>query len=256
MLKNKFKWLLQKVLGYPLYLFVFAQVTIRRLPYAKSYADFRYFLGLITEDSTLLDIGANIGITSQTLAKRFPHSQILAFEPIPDNLETLHRVIRYYGIQNIQIFQTALGDTNGFLQMQVPVISGSRMQGLGRVIENKNAPVSPSGFVYQVPVQVLDQLAVIKAAHKITAIKIDVENYEYFVLSGAKEVIRKHQPLIFCELWDNERRNLCINLLSELGYQCFVLQNNQLIHFQGQDSLNFFFLPYMFELNNARTAHG
>lgn len=246
MLKNRIRCLLQNRLGYSRYLFVFALLTIRRVPYAKSYKDFRFFLGLIPEEGTLLDIGANIGLTAVTLAKRFPKTRVLAFEPIPENLATLEKVIRYYGIQNIQTFATALGNADGFLQMQVPEIDGSRMQGLSRVIENKNEPFYPSGIQYQVPVHKLDHLDIMKATQKITAIKIDVENYEYFVLSGAKEVLRKHQPILFCELWNNERRDPCIQLLAELGYQCYVLQNNQLIHYQGQDSLNFFFLPYAY----------
>lgn len=243
MLKNRIRWFLQNRLGYSRYLYVFALLTIRRVPYAKSYKDFRFFLGLIPEEGTLLDIGANIGLTAITLAKRFPKARVLAFEPVPENLATLEKVIRYYRIQNIQTFSMALGNSEGFLQMQVPEIDGSRMQGLSRVIENKNEPLYPSGIRYQVPVHKLDQLPIIKETQKISAIKIDVENYEYFVLSGAKEMLRKHRPLVFCELWNNERRDRCIRLLAESGYQCYVLQNNQLIPYQGQDSLNFFFLP-------------
>jgi FkbM family methyltransferase len=232
-------------MGHSRYQFVFAILTIRRIPFSKSYKDFRFFLHLIPEEGTLLDIGANIGLTAITLAKRFPKSQVLAFEPVPENLTTLEKVIRYYGMQNIQVFATALGNTQGFLTMQVPEINGSRMQGLSRVIENENGPVEQSGLTYQVPVQMLDRFTEIQTAKKITAIKMDVENYEYFVLSGAKEVIRKHQPLLFCELWNNERRMLCIQLLATLDYHCYVLQHNQLIPYQGQDSLNFFFLPYL-----------
>ncbi|MDE3253201.1 MAG: FkbM family methyltransferase [Bacteroidota bacterium] len=241
MLKNQIRRILQKVLGFHRYLFLFALFTIRRLPYAKAYADFRYFLALIPDEGTLLDIGANIGVTASILARRFPHSQVLAFEPIPDNLETMQKVVRFQKIQNIQIFATALGDTDGLVNMQVPEINGSRMQGLSLVVENEYDPAYPSGPSYQVPVQMLDHMSAIQTTRKISAIKIDVENYEYFVLSGAKETIRKHQPLLFCELWNNERRNPCIQLMSELGYRCFVLQQKKLVPFEGQDSLNFIF---------------
>lgn len=242
MVKNRIRWLLQKIMGYSRYQFLFAILTIRRVSYARSYQDFRFFLTLIPNEGTLLDIGANIGITAITLAKRFPHSQVLAVEPIPENLETLQKVIRYYQLQNILVYKTALGDTNGIVNMLVPEINRSRLQGLSRVIENKTEEASPSGRIYQVPVQRLDDWDILKTTPKITAIKIDVENFEYFVLSGAKEIIRQYQPIIFCELWNNERRELCIRLLADLGYQCYVLQKNQLIPYQGQDSLNFFFL--------------
>ena len=47
---------------------------------------------------------------------------------------------------------------------------------------------------------------------KIGAIKMDVENFEYFVLEGGKELIKKHKPIIYTELWENQNREKCFQL--------------------------------------------
>lgn len=52
---------------------------------------------------------------------------------------------------------------------------------------------------------------------KIDLIKIDVEGYEYKVLLGAKETLKKYNPVIIIECFDKyfEKVN---SLLNEYGY--------------------------------------
>jgi hypothetical protein len=67
---------------------------------------------------------------------------------------------------------------------------------------------------------------------EIKAIKIDVENFEYFVLKGGIQLLIDNKPLIYMELWKNDNRINCMNFLSNLNYDCFVIENNQCVHFQ------------------------
>ncbi len=78
---------------------------------------------------------------------------------------------------------------------------------------------------------------------KITGIKIDVENFEYFVLKGGSELLKKHKPVIYSELWDNENRKNTIKLLTQLGYSAQVLENKSLVPWQPNKhtTQNFFF---------------
>jgi hypothetical protein len=81
-------------------------------------------------------------------------------------------------------------------------------------------------------------------AKRIRAIKIDVENYEYYVLKGSENIIKKHKPIIYCELWDNKNREKCIDFLNKLGYSAFLLNKTELVPFETAKfkKQNFFFV--------------
>lgn len=61
--------------------------------------------------------------------------------------------------------------------------------------------------------------------------------------------IIKHKPIIYCELWDNEERNLTINYLKDLGYKVKIYHHKQLIDYSNQQSVNFFFIPINGHMN-------
>ncbi len=114
------------------------------------------------------------------------------------------------------------------------------MQGLSHVVEEGK---DEKGHLFSVPVQQLDTIEELKQLPEITAIKIDVENFEYYVLKGGIELLRKHKPLIYCELWNNDRRKLCFDYLTGLGYHIKIYEDGGLKDFNGQQIINFFFIP-------------
>ena len=119
------------------------------------------------------------------------------------------------------------------------------MHGLSHVIR-KDISGNNNGFKYKVPVVKLDDFDDLKnVGNKVNGIKIDIENFEYFALKGGENLIRKNNPIIYCELWENENREKCISLLNNLGYSALLLQNNELVAAEkaAEDKHNFFFLP-------------
>ena len=53
----------------------------------------------------------------------------------------------------------------------------------------------------------------------VSVIKIDVEGYEFELLRGARETIKKDRPLIVCEVWQTEPRLREFKILiEEMGY--------------------------------------
>ena len=62
----------------------------------------------------------------------------------------------------------------------------------------------------------IDRLDTLLPNTKIQGIKMDVENFEYFVLKGGLKIIQRDQPIIYTELWDNENRTQCFDIL---GYR-------------------------------------
>jgi hypothetical protein len=65
------------------------------------------------------------------------------------------------------------------------------------------------------------------------------------VLKGAEKLIVKHQPVVYCELWDNDNRKKCIDFLNNLNYAAFILHKKELVPFEKATvkKHNFFFLP-------------
>jgi FkbM family methyltransferase len=238
MFKIKIKQLLQNILGFDNFLFLFSILTIRRLYMNKHEAEFVYFLSLLPEDATLLDVGANIGIMTVPLAKQAPKGHIFAFEPMPHNIKAIKRIIAHYKLKNVTLFETALGSQPGELQMILPIINNVKMQGLSHVVGEND---TDTGEFFTVPVKKLDDIPELQAAEKIAGIKIDVENFEFEVLTGAKNLLLKHKPLIYCELWDNEKRQLTINYLqNEIGYAVMVYDGKKLVPYTNQNGINFF----------------
>jgi len=135
-MKNTTKLLLHKLLGFKNYLFVFSLYKIYTLKNDKNEKDFFQFLQFIPEDTIVLDIGANIGIMTVHLAKAINGVTVFSFEPMPNNITAFKRIISYFKLQNVKLFEIALGNTEGEVEMVMPVISNVRMQGLSHVVHD------------------------------------------------------------------------------------------------------------------------
>lgn len=237
--------MLQKLLGFDRYLFVFAISIISTLRWNRKERDFIYFLKLIPDGGTILDIGANIGIMSVWLGRKLKNSQILAFEPIPQNITALKKVLRFYRIQNVKVIEKAVGNKNGKAEMVMPIQDEVKMQGLSHIIHESINEFN-DGNIYETSIVKLDDCLELQQDNlKLTAIKLDVENFEYFVLAGARNMITKHKPLIYIELWDNENRSKCFELLQSLGYIVKIIHKKRVTAYDTtkHHTQNFFFVP-------------
>ena len=244
-MKSGVKKILQRLLGFDNYLFIFSLYIINTLKWNKKEGDFLHFLKLIPDGTTILDIGANIGIMTVWLARCKPASNILAYEPMPQNIRALKRVISHYGFSNVTIIEKALGNQNGEVEMVMPVLEDVKMQGLSHVVHESITEFN-EGKTVQVPILRLDECPELQSGkHVVSAIKLDVENFEYFVLKGGENLIKKFKPLIYTELWENENREHCFELMKELGYSIQVLHQRQLVPFDKERHRvqNFFFVP-------------
>jgi FkbM family methyltransferase len=257
MIENFVKRLLQKIFGFRNYLFIFSIFSVNRLKWGRIEKEFLEFMKLVPNEGVILDLGANIGIMTAHIAKRRKNAKVYSFEPIVENLATLKRIVQYYRLENVRIFECALGDSNGEIKMVMPVIEDVKMQGLSHVVQ-EGTEEEQAGNYYTVPLRKLDDFPELNENNiRITAIKIDVENFEFFVLKGGRNLLAKHHPVIYSELWNNETRTNTISMLTELGYSVKVNQHGKLVAFNGQDAQNFIFVyPNQTELgSSANVAH-
>lgn len=220
-MKNFIKYLLQKLFGYYRYLFLFAKFKTFFLKLDRKEKGFFHFINLIPDQGLIVDIGANIGLTAYHLTTSKHNCHIHAFEPIESNYVILKKHCNKF--KNIDFHLCALGEKEGIVEMVLPIVSNVKMQGLSHV-KHSSIKDFNEGNLYKVELKTLDSFNFTN----VVAIKMDVENYEQFVLKGAVETLKKFKPIIYLELWDNENRTNCFSILSEIGYKINVLNDSDL----------------------------
>ncbi|CCG40173.1 FkbM family methyltransferase [Magnetospirillum molischianum] len=142
---------------------------------------------LVGDNDVFLDIGANWGWYSLLIASRPSfRGAVHAFEPFPSTFADLASLVRQTEQQDrIVCHEIALADTDGETSMAFPDGVQSGLARLG------------------MPGDTLVRLAKLDSLDlpAPTVIKIDAEDHEMAVLSGASEIIDQHRPFIVFENW-------------------------------------------------------
>jgi len=247
-LKSFVQLVIQNLLGYRSYLFVFSIYRTIKYRLFRDDADFNIFIDLVksNQPATIIDAGANVGYTTAIFAKEFPHYSIIAYEPVSLLSQIITKVLSFFKIKNVSVKQLALGNANNLVTIKTPIISGVKKQGLSFIdvaVERDDANLLNHFLEEQVQMVSLDADLIGKLVNPVLGIKVDVENFEFFVLQGSVELIKLYKPIVMAELWDNARKNACIELMQNLGYSIKVICNKALVDYTNQQSLNYFFIP-------------
>ena len=226
-MKNFVKYILQNILGYRYYLEVFSKYKIRTLKKDAKEKDFFAFMDAVDQDGEIMDVGANIGIMTYHLAKRFADRKIYAVEPMPDNFSILKQLVEKNELDRVELIPCAVGEKKEVIKMVLPLNGKVKMQGLAHVV-HESIDEWNEGEVIEVDCVTLDYIA---NGKRIAGIKMDIENFEFFALKGAAKILEKDKPVVYLELWENENRDKCFELLRSYGYQAFVHIDGSLIPF-------------------------
>jgi FkbM family methyltransferase len=167
-------------------------------------------------DGAIIDVGANLGIVSFILAKRFPQRTIHAFEPVPSTFHAFSTNIELNACPNIRALQCAVADREGEIFFNADPF--------GRAI---NSIAFTSGeSVIKVPCTALDTYAEKNSIDEIAFLKVDVEGFEASVFQGASRLLsQKRAAIIYYEVCPGNSKNSGIDpelptrLLLENGYQ-------------------------------------
>lgn len=135
------------------------------------------FAGLVSEGDICLDVGANVGTHTLTLAARVGQlGQVIAFEPIRRNALLVELNASLNGFGNIRVEPTPLSDESG-KRFALAMPSGDSGYAYFSEAATGIESITIDDYCYG------RQLSP-------SFIKIDVEGAEYSVLSGAKKVLR------------------------------------------------------------------
>ena len=140
------------------------------------------FLGLLTPDDVVVDVGANIGFYAVPAAKRA--KRVICVEPGQDNVRLLVRNLHANGAFNFEVYPVAASDAVRAEWLEDHV--------------HRNKAVRPAKTPNCLPVMALPLDLMLRNEHP-TFIKFDIEGREPAALMGARETIRKHRPRISIE---------------------------------------------------------
>ncbi len=210
--------------------------------YERDYAEM--LLSLVPAGGKVLDIGANVGWYSMTVARRVPGVSVLAFEPMPPVMEALRRNLDLNGISSVRPLPVALSEKEGtatfYFDPENSVNASAADLGGGPATRSVECPVRLLDDVCRELVFVPDM------------IKCDVEGAELLVLRGALETLKKARPVVALEMlrkWSARfgyHPNDIIALMRERGYGCYTVEGARLRPFPAMTDaateINFFFL--------------
>jgi len=238
-MKRGIQFILQQILGIRLYLYLLVRWQLFVQLHLLKDKEFLHFISLIPEKGVIGDIGANLGVTAVIIAKNKPLCKVVAFEPVPVNYNCCRQLFSSIPDDRLVLYELALSNCKSQLMMTIPQESGVHMHGLSKVVEtNEN-----NAQLIEVQSIPLDEIPEFTSPNQVVALKIDVENFEWYVMQGAINVISKQKPIIFCEVWNNNRKELTFELVKKLGYDILIFNGEKLVPYENQHVLNFFFLP-------------
>lgn len=168
--------------------------------YSGQYDD-RMLTALLTHlrpGGSAIDVGGNIGMSSvpMALAAKSMGGRLIAFEPVPSNVEWLTHNLRINNcLDCATIFPFGLSSEPGSTEI---VLADDFAN--GSVVGN--AVIAGRDFNPQfrratIELDTLDH--VWPERSRLDVIKIDIEGHEHCFLRGAKQTITKHRPAIMME---------------------------------------------------------
>jgi FkbM family methyltransferase len=185
--------------------------------------DTRVLSGLLSEGDTFLDVGANHGSFAIVASKMVGEKGfVLAVEPQPRLAKALEKSLTANAICKFQIYNLAVGDTDGEIELLVPIgTSGS-----AGIFPEHSATHQYKTFT--VPLKRFDELVDWQNFTGKVVLKLDVEGSECAFLSGARKMITALKPTLIIEVHPTSLRaagatgDQLKKLLQELGYQYYA----------------------------------
>jgi FkbM family methyltransferase len=194
----------------------------------------------IRPESVVVDVGANIGVHAVHFAQFARAGKVICFEPSRSTFATLlHNV---GDLTNVIPLNVALSDATGLQTFFVAAdnaYSGLKDTNRKPIVRRESIACFRGDEI----------LSALLKHERIDFIKIDVEGFEMQVLQGMRELIVRHRPVIFCEIFAGQRSNpdpvSTVQFCLSLGYDAFVLEDAKLVPAgaHSDELYNYFFIP-------------
>lgn len=195
-----------------------------------------FLLHFMRKNDLFLDVGANLGHYSM-LVSGIKKCKSIALEPVPATFKQLVRNIELNNLRGlIEPIQMRVADRKDTLYFS------SDRNTMDRIVE------ATYSKAVKVPVVTIDSIS----KDNPTAIKLDVEGYEYFALIGAKNILKSAElKIVILELNQSEKKygiedNTIYQILLAHGFAPFQynIHNRQLVPLDSynRDKFNTIFI--------------
>ena len=167
-----------------------------------------------------LDVGAYRGYFSGVMAVQGA-GEVHCFEPNPENIAKLERLVELNPNLSLKLHQVALGDADG--ETEFVLMSEDTM---GKLADSSFQRERSTGTRFKVKLSKLDTLVAEGSVPLPSLIKVDVEGAEKMFLDGAAATIEQGRPAILLEYNSGPLARECAAFLEERGYHIEWLETD------------------------------
>jgi FkbM family methyltransferase len=170
---------------------------------------------LLRPGQVVWDVGANVGFYTVIAAHAVgPTGQVVAFEPLPSNVDALRHNLALNGFARVTVVPCAAAAASGDLTLTL---------GDEPTWAHTGGPADAPGAI-TVPALSLDDAAQRHALADPDLVKIDVEGAECDVIAGMRGIIARHPPVILCEM--HGKNATFVAALTAHGYRMRALESD------------------------------
>ncbi len=172
----------------------------------------------------IIEVGANVGTETVSLAKINYNNKVHAFEPLDMNFRYLEQIKQINNFKSLQLYKMLVSDIQGKVSFKIPSTANS---GSGHIIETSGKDSKIMDVV------TLDEK--LKNMTSCSLIIMDVEGFEFNVLRGSVKIITKFKPFLILEVnpgFLKERAKISVqilyNYLIQRGYYLYYIDKMDL----------------------------
>ena len=163
---------------------------------------------------TIIDCGANMGLSVLYFSQNYPNHQIIAFEPDPEIFSILKENVATFNLKNVTIYQKAVWDKVEVLTFFADGKMGGRLKNSykhAKPIEIETVPLAD--FINE----------------DVDFLKIDIEGAEGVVLNGFKDILHKVRHIFFeyhNSIKDPQTLHKLLELVSSQGFTYYIKESD------------------------------
>jgi FkbM family methyltransferase len=185
----------------------FEGIPVRLVPRGATAGDFwaglrcethevTFILSVLEPGMIFFDVGANAGLFAISAARKIGGRDVFAFEPCSSTYELLKQNLLLNHLAEVNVLQTALGDSVGVGVLQVNARGKDGLNTLGKATHPDSQVVGQE----DVRISTVDVFMSDHNVPRVDVMKVDIEGAELMLFRGARNLLeRKDAPLILYE---------------------------------------------------------